>query len=908
MLRKTVSTCLLLILVASIAISMLPAPTVAQEIPQGPWVDEIIFSEEPDMAKAITRLEEGDLHTYFYGLTDPDLFRRIKISPELWYTFSYGSYNDLTFNPVGPEFPATGKLNPFSVPRIREAMNYLIDRKYIAEEICGGLAVPRYTALTPSFPDYARLVDTVREIEVEYSYDLEKARAIISEEMEKLGAELVDGKWHYKGEPVTLIFLIRVEDERREIGDYVASQLEKIGFTVDRQYKTSAEASPLWLFGDPADGKWHIYTGGWLTTAIARDQSGNFDFFYTPRGLPLPLWQAYTPDPEFDEVAKWLGMANYTTWDERNELMRKALRLSMKDSVRVWLVNSITVWTARNELELTCDLAGGFYGARLWPYTIRFKGTVGGTVKIATHTLLIDPWNPVGGSNWIYDQMIIRATYDPSLMADPFTGLYWPQRIKNAEVYVKSGLPVVKTLDWLTLNFVDEITVPTDAWYGWNATTKSIVTAPPGTTAKAKVVVHFEDTLFKNKFHDGTNMSLADFIFNFIITFDRADKASPIYDEAYVPDFESFREVFKGFKIISEDPLVVEYYTDMIYPDAEWIVTEAVDWFDPEMAFGPSPWHMVAIGMLAEQEKKLAFTGDKAKALGVEWMSYIAGPSIPILEEMLDKAIDTTFIPYKEVLGDYITDAEALARYQALKAWYEDKGHFWVGYGPFYLDSVDPTAKVVVLKAFREHPDTADKWAGFAEPMIPEVSVTAPAIVDQGYETEFTVEITYKGDPYKIEDMDFVKYLIIGPAGEISVVGTATPIKDGEWRITLSANDTLALSLGSNEIEVIASSKLVSIPSSVRASFVVSGLRKEFEGRLEDLEATFDALISQLEETLTNQAALISDLEGEIENLKASLASLSNTVTMLIAVAAISIIIALIGVVMAIRARRLTVT
>jgi hypothetical protein len=43
------------------------------------------------------------------------------------------------------------------------------------------------------------------------------------------------------------VFLIRTEDERKLIGDYVANQLEALGFAVDRQYKTRTEASPIWV-------------------------------------------------------------------------------------------------------------------------------------------------------------------------------------------------------------------------------------------------------------------------------------------------------------------------------------------------------------------------------------------------------------------------------------------------------------------------------------------------------------------------------------------------------------------------------------------------------------------------------------------------------------------------------------
>ncbi|MDH7478073.1 MAG: ABC transporter substrate-binding protein [Candidatus Bathyarchaeota archaeon] len=866
--KKAISTLVVLMLV--IPMLTFAVPVSAQvTVPQGPWVDEVDFFREADVAKAIDMLEAGEMHAYYFPISDRDLYADVKASTNLWSTVSYGSYNELTFNPVGPEFPATGKLNPFSVPKIREAINYLVDRDYMAEEICGGLAIPRYLAITPSFPDYARLIDTARALELEYSYNLEKARTIITEEMQKLGASLVGGKWKYKGEDVTLIFLIRTEDERRDMGDYVATQLENLGFTVDRQYKTSAEASPIWIGSDPAAGLWHIYTGGWVTTAISRDQAGNFDFFYTPRGRSDPLWQAYTPDPEFDYIADRLGRRDYTSMEERNELMARALELSMKDSVRVWLVNRVSPWVARNEISVTSDLAGGFYGCWIWPHTIRFKDTVGGTVKIATTQLLNDPWNPVAGSNWIYDQMVIRATYDSSLLPDPFTGLYWPNRIKDADVYVQRGIPVTKTLDWVTLRFVDEIEVPTDAWYGWNATSKEIITTPSGITAKAKVVVRYEDNLFNIKYHDGTNMSLADFIFNFIFTFDRADPASPIYDSAYVPAFNSFRTSFKGFKIISEDPLEFEYYTDTIYPDAEWIVVDAADAFDPEMGYGPSPWHMIAIGWLAEKDSLLAFSSKKADTLDVEWMSYISGPSLPILADKLDEAITTQFVPYEEVLLNYMRRDDAVAKYNALKDWYEDKGHFWVGSGLFYVDSVDTTAKTIVIKANRNHPDKADKWAGFAEPKLPEVSLSAPTTITQSLPANFTITVTFKGQPYATEELDFVKYLIVSSAGKVVSVGAAEPLEDGTWRILLSAADTSLLPIGSNNIQVVASSKLVSIPGSTSGAFTVVTFQDFLNLELSRLRA-------ELETTLTELEELTAQLQDQSNNMQSSLSWLNN--------------------------------
>ncbi len=78
-------------------------------------------------------------------------------------------------------------------------------------------------------------------------------------------------------------------------------------------------------------------------------------------------------------------------------------------------------------------------------------------------------------------------------MADPFTGLAYPQRIESAELTYKEGLPIQQTLDWLTVTTAPQIDVPEDAWVDWDATEQRFITAaekfPEGTTANVKSVV-----------------------------------------------------------------------------------------------------------------------------------------------------------------------------------------------------------------------------------------------------------------------------------------------------------------------------------------------------------------------------------------------------------------------------------
>lgn len=798
----------------------LPGGPVKQRVEHlGAWVDEVVFREESDRAKAIDMFEAGAIHAYALGITDPEIYRKIQASPVIQYEISYGSSSELTFNPVGPTFPRTGELNPFHVPAIREAMNWLIDRDYIAEEIYRGLAVPRYLPLTTAFPDYARLADVARQLELHYAHDPKRARAVIAKEMEKLGAKFVDRRWHYRGKPVRLIFLIRTEDQRRETGDYVATRLEDVGFVVERQYKTAAEASPIWIGSDPADGRWHIYTGGWVNLAINRDEAGSFNSFYTRRGRPDPLWQAYKPAPRFDRIAERLGRRDYATWEERMKLLSEALRLSMNDSVRVWLVDGISIWPRRRELALAADLAGGISGSVLLPYTIRFLERRGGRVNFASPSILTEPWNPVAGSNWIYDNMIMRATQDFPTLPDPFTGLFWPQRVKSAEVYVEKGLPVAKTHNWLTLTFAPSIEVPGDAWIDWDPVAERFIAVrerhPRGLKARTKTVIRYVDDLFEMRWHDGTRVSLADFVFAFALGFDRAKPESPIFDEAAVPAFETFMRHFRGARIAQRNPLVVEIYSDQPFPDAEAIAASRAD-----DLYASVPWHKLALGVLAERNKEAAFSSFKADRLKVEWMSYIAGPGLAVLDKELSRALEEGYIPYAKTLGQYVTRQEAVERYQRLRAWRRERGHFWVGNGPFYLRSVHPVERIVVIRRSELFPDPAGKWVRFVEPRIAEVEVFGPKMVRLGSAAEFRVELAFQGEPYPLRDVEFVRFLLFDARGELVHRAQAEAVRDGLWRIALSSQQTAALQPGTNRLEVVATSKVVAVPSFKTFRFV----------------------------------------------------------------------------------------
>jgi peptide/nickel transport system substrate-binding protein len=706
-------------------------------------------------------------------------------------------------------------------------MNMLIDRNYIVQEIYGGLAIPKVSSLNSSFPDYARYVDVSREIEAKYAYNPEKAKETIAAVMAEMGATLgADGKWQFNGAPVTLIGIIRTEDERKEIGDYVSTTLEDAGFTVDRQYKTRSEASPIWNQSDPNEGKMNFYTGGWITTAVSRDDATNFAYFYTELGSGSPLWQNYKPTDEYMAVAEKLWVNDFKSMDERGELFKQALTLSLEDSARIWLVDQISFSPQRAEMEVAYDLAGGVAGSALMPYTIRFKDKEGGTMRVAQPGVLVEPWNPIAGSNWIYDQTPARATQDWGVVADPYTGLYWPLRVESAACTVKTGLPVAKTLDWVAVDFADTIAVPETAWADWDAVNQVFIeagkmTTPTLETLSKCTVTYPADMWTTVKWHDGSPISVADFVMGMILTFDTGKPDSANYDEALAPLTDAYLSHFRGVVIESTDPLVITTYDDRYFLDAEWMVYYNATWW-PNYGYGPGAWHNLTVGLTADAKGELAFSTDKAGAKGVEWMSFIAGPSLSILKADLDSLTAKGSIVYTPTLGSYLTADEIAARYANLTDWYKLQGHFWVGTGPFWLDKAFPVEKTVSLRRYEDYPNLASRWAGFGAPPIPVIEVTGPASVKVGAaDATFDVSVTLAGAPYASKEISGAKYLVFDATGALAGKGDAVLAEEGKYTITLPAELTGKLTAGSSKLEVVITSNLVAIPGITDYEFVV---------------------------------------------------------------------------------------
>ena len=793
----------------------------------GAWVDNLVFTAISNFDEGVKQVQAGEIDLYANSRVNPEVLKVVEADPSLSRVFNYGLYHAIQMNPV--DVTDETKLNPFQSEKIREAMNWLIDREYVAGEIYGGAATPKYTALGTAFSDYANHLEFTRAIESQYSYNFDKAKAVFDAEMPALGAEFVDGKWMYNGEQINLIFLIRPESALRQaFGDYVSNQLEALGFAVERQYKGARDASALWVGTDPAEGLWNLYTGAWSATAITRDQGWVFDAFYTTRAGGIPLYQAYTPNAEFDDLAQKLATSQFADLAERYQMMGRALQLSMENAHTVFVIDEKGFTTFSSDVQVAYDLAAGITGNQQWPFTLRFKDQIGGTVYIATENLLVDPWNPIAGSNWLFDMMPIRATQDRALMADPYTGLSWPQRAERAEVVATEGLPVFKSMDWLDLSFAPSIEVPADAWYDWDAAAQKFVTVGDAftstQTAQAMSTIYYPADMFDTvTWHDGSPLSVGDFVYGMIMTYDPAKEESAIYDEASVSTYQSLMSYLKGIRIVSTDPLVIETYFDLYYLDAEDMV---FTWW-PNYAQGPGAWHNITLGAMAEEDKLGAFSSDKASVLqeeneAVEWLSFIAGPSLEVLKGELVSATAESYLPYAPTMSEFVSEEEVAARWANLTDFYKLQGHFWLGTGPFMINKAFPVEGSITLSRYAAYPDPANKWDRFGEPALAEVEVDGPGQVKIGAESKYDVFVTFKGEAYKDADINSVSFLVFDSTGALVGTGKAEFVAEGEYSVTLSAELTAKLAEGAGKLEVAVSSKIVALPGLAALEFVAA--------------------------------------------------------------------------------------
>jgi peptide/nickel transport system substrate-binding protein len=746
----------------------------------GPAVDKLYFKAF-NVDRAPLDLEAGEMDMYYYNLKIAAA-RKLRDNKAIQLFEAPANTLSLILNPApAPE----GQLNPFAIPEVRRAMQRLVDREFVAREIYQGQARPMYTVNSPTDFDYLTVFDIIQEQDLRF--DPEFARDEIATAMEEAGAELVDDLWTYEGEPIRIKFIIRVEDERREVGDLVRNALEEAGFTVDANYQPFAPAIQTVYSTDPKQFGWHIYTEGWGRGAPNRYDFGSVNSFNAPWLGNMPGWQQtgfwQYENKELDEVGKKLFRGEFNDKAERDEMYRTMTEMGLDESVRIWVATVNSAYAVQKDVTgITQDLAAGPRG--LWTLRTAYKP---GSNELTVGHLWVwterSTWNPVGGIGDVYSSDIYRQLSDPTLWNDPFTGIPQPFRVSYE---VESAGPAGK------------LEVPTDAFL-WDAKAGKWQTVGEGVEAVSKVTYDYSK-FFSANFHHGQQITMADLLYALYQSFDMSYNPEKAKIETVMavtarPTLETFR----GFRVVDETH--IEVYADFWHFDDNYIAAYATP-----SGVG-TPWELLyTLDELVFKQRRAAYSDTAAARFNVPWISLVLDRDARLVRKaMLDLQRKKVFPEAVFTLpgaDESLIDVKAAeARYKATLDWFSQYGHLIISNGPFFLARYDPPAQFAELDAFRDptYPFTAADLYRGAPQLIEFGEINAESIVlGEAYEATFTLD-----GPGKLA----LRYLLVDAATDAIITqGDAEATGANEFSVSLTEDETLEMDFGLYRLVLVATS------------------------------------------------------------------------------------------------------
>jgi len=152
-----------LLLVCLLAITLSAASIGQSFAEKGTFVDSIQFIQYLDENTALEEVRNGNLDMYYYRISS-DRIENPKTREGLQVYDSTGGSYSILVNPAVSE-----KFNPFSLTEVRFALNYLVDRKLIVNELMGGFGTTMVSNYSPYDPDYLTILKQVESFHFKYN-------------------------------------------------------------------------------------------------------------------------------------------------------------------------------------------------------------------------------------------------------------------------------------------------------------------------------------------------------------------------------------------------------------------------------------------------------------------------------------------------------------------------------------------------------------------------------------------------------------------------------------------------------------------------------------------------------------------------------------------------------------------
>jgi len=787
---------LLVVILALVVVTMMQSHSFAEK---NTFFDSVKFIQYLDENTALEEVRNGNLDVYYYTIS-PDRLETHQAREGLQVFDSTGGSYSIILNPAESE-----KFNPFSIKEVRFALNYLVDRKLIVNELMGGFGSPIISYYGPSEPEYLTVIEQLESFNFKYNPGL--ANEIINKALRERGAEKINGEWQINEESITITMFIRSDDPvRKSIGEILAVELEKIGFTVKKDFGDLNKAYVIVYGSNPSDLKWNLYTEGWARSDFVRYDSIGLAQMYSPwfsnmPGFNDPTYWNYKND-KIDELTQTIYTGDFESSKERTELIQDAMVEGVNESVRIFLASKINQYVANEKVSGIVNDFGAGVPSRFTPINAKSDDN---EFVIGVKQIYQAAWNPVMGLSDSYSRHIWGIISDPATFKHPFTGETFPVRAKwQVETAGPNG----------------KLDVPQEA-KSWNPILQKWDNVASDTLATSKVVFDFN---FSN-WHNGEKMDMNDILHSLYFTTEwgtQTDENDKTFDTEFTPRAAQSIETIIGVNPIDEDTL--EVYVDYWHFDEGEIADWAILW-------NSMPWEITVAMEKAVTEGKVSFSRSGATSKNVNWLSLIIPNDANTIKGYLQEFKENNYIP--EALNENNQNLKYYQdRYDSSIKWIENNNHAVISNGPFYLESYAPESRTITVRAFDDesYPFKIDKWKEFEDtkfPMIKKIDMEEIIRKNEGFQIDMEVENT-----------DFIRYFLINSEGEITSTET---IKTNEKNATimLSSEKTRELGIGANNIKIFAISNSVLKPDFYESSFIVTKEKTELPiNSIKDVEFT----------------------------------------------------------------------
>ena len=760
------------------------------------FVDSIKFIQYLDENTALEEVRNGNLDMYYYRISS-DRLEDSQAREGLKVFDSTGGSYSLLVNPSESE-----KFNPFSNKEARFALNYLVDRKLIVNELMGGYGAPIISYYGPTDPEYLTIIKELESFNFKYNPTL--AEKIISKSLTDRGAVKIDNKWKNNDSEIEIRIFIRSDDPvRKSIGEILSVELQKIGFSVKKDYGDLNKAFVVVYGSNPADLDWSLYTEGWGRSAFVKYDSIGLGQMYSPwfsnmPGFNDPSYWNYE-NKKLDDLTQKIYKGGFETAEKRSQLIQEAVTEGINESVRIFLASKVDQYVVNENVSGVINDLGAGVPSRFTPINVK---TNDNELVIGVKQIYQGAWNPVMGLTDTYSRHIWGIISDPITFKHPFTGETFPVR---AQWKVE------------TSSIDDKIKVPIEAKM-WNPISQQWSNVNPDTIATSKVTFDFE---FSN-WHNGQSMDMNDILHSLYFTIEwgtQSDETDKTFDTEFTPRAAQSIQTIIGINQIDED--TVEVYVDYDHFDENEIAEWAALW-------SPIPWEITTAMEKAVIDGKVSFSRSGATSKSVNWLSLIVPKDAEIIKEYLQEFKGSKFIP-KSLKQNENTLQYYENRYDSSISWIEKNNHAVISNGPFYLQSYAPESRTITVKTFEDesYPFKIGKWSELENAQFPIIKkINMSKAVQYGKNIEIVIET---------EKTDSILYFLIDSKGKIQA-SEKLNVNENTVSIEITSNMTKNLQIGANSIKIFAISNSVLKPDFYESSFLVTEKKIELYNNIIDIE------------------------------------------------------------------------